>query len=177
MGFGSGASCDISMNTSLTQEQRDRYQNTGVILDILDASKTIAIVGLSSEQQKASYFVGSYLKYEGYRIIPVTVKGGEILGEQSYLNLASISEKIDVVNIFRPAGEVLSIVDQAIAAGAKAIWMQLRILNFEAADKALAAGLKVVMDKCIKMEHGRFRGGLHWAGMNTEIITARRQAR
>ena len=174
MGLGSGITCDIGMNTLLTPEQRERYQNADVIREILNMAKTIAIVGLSSDQQKASYFVGSYLQYLGYRIIPVTPRGGEILGEKCYPNLKSIPEKIDLVDIFRPAHEVTAIVEEAIAIGAKAVWTQLRIVNFEAADKAMAAGLKVVMDKCVKMEHGRYSGELHWAGMNTEIISARR---
>jgi predicted CoA-binding protein len=165
------------MNTSLTQEERERYQNTDVIRDILNTANNIAIVGLSSDKQKASYFVGSYLQYEGYRIIPVSPKGGKILGETCYPDLASIPNKVDLVDIFRPAHEVMSIVEQAIAINARAVWIQLRIVNFEAANKAIAAGLHVVMDKCVKMEHGRYRGGLHWAGMNTEIISARRAAR
>ena len=177
MGFGPGALCNIGMNTSLTQEERERYQNTDIIRDILNTAKTIAIVGLSSDRQKASYFVGSYLQYEGYRIIPVSPKGGEILGQPCYPDLASIPYKVDLVNIFRLAQEVMPIVEQAIAIKAKAVWIQLRIVNFEAADKAIAAGLHVVMDKCVKMEHGRYWGGLHWAGMNTEIISARRAAR
>jgi predicted CoA-binding protein len=176
MGFGPGAACDIGMNTQLTQAERERYQNTDVIRDILNTAKTIAIVGLSSDKQKASYFVGSYLQYQGYRIIPVSPKGGEILGQPCYPDLASIPEKVDLVDIFRPASEVMPIVGQAIDIKAKAVWLQLRIMNFEAADKALAAGLQVVMDKCVKMEHGRYLGGLHWAGMNTEIISARRSA-
>ncbi len=177
MGFGSGATCDISMNTTLTPEQRERYQNADVIRGLLNTAKTIAIVGLSSDRQKASYFVGSYLQYEGYKIVPVSPRGGEILGQVCYPNLTRVPEKIDIVNIFRPSAEVMPIVEQAITIGAKAVWLQLKILNFEAAEKALCAGLSVVMDKCVKMEHGRYLGGLHWAGMNTEIITARRQRR
>jgi len=177
MGLGSGASCAISLNTVLTPEQQALYQDTGCIRDTLDQAKTIAIVGLSSERQKASYFVATYLKREGYRVIPVNPRGGTILGETVYPDLKSIPEKVDLVDVFRPAGEVSDIVDQAIAIGAKAVWTQLRILNFEAAEKARAAGLNVVMDKCVKMEHGRFCGGLHWAGMNTEIISARRPRR
>ncbi len=177
MGFGTGAACDISMNTTLTPEQRERYQNTDAICGLLNTTKTIAIVGLSSDRQKASYFVGSYLLYEGYRVIPVSPRGGKILEQVCYPNLTCVPEKIDLVNIFRPSAEVMPIVEQSIAIGAKAVWLQLKIVNFEAAEKALDAGLSVVMDKCIKMEHGRYLGGLHWAGMNTEIITARRQRR
>jgi len=161
----------------LTPEQQALYQDPACIRDVLGRAKTIAIVGLSSERQKASYFVATYLKREGYRVIPVNPRGGTILGETVYPDLKSIPEKVDIVDVFRPAAEVPAIADQAIAIGAKALWTQLRIVNFEAAEKALAAGLSVVMDKCVKMEHGRFSGSLHWAGMNTEIITARRAER
>ena len=177
MGSGSGAVCSISLNTVLTPEQQALYQDTGLIRDILENTKTIAIVGLSSERQKASYFVATYLKREGYRVIPVNPRGGTILGETVYPDLKSIPDKVDLVDIFRPSSEVPEIMDQAIAIGAKAVWTQLRILNFEAAEKGRAAGLSVVMDKCVKMEHGRFFGGLHWAGMNTELISARRAKR
>jgi predicted CoA-binding protein len=174
MGLGSSIACDISLNSSLTPEQRERYQNTRVIRDILSSTKTIAVVGLSSEAQKASNMVASYLQDEGFRIVPVNPNAAEILGEKSYPDLASIPYPIDLVDIFRPVAEVPALVEQAIALHAKAVWMQLRIINFPAADRALAAGLSVVIDRCIKMEHGRFSGSLHWAGINTEIVTARR---
>lgn len=162
------------MNTVLTPAERERYQNADVIHEILETAKTIALVGLSTDHQKASYFVASYLLSEGYRVIPVTPRGGEILGQKCYPDLKSVPEKIDLVDIFRPAHEVAALVDTAIALNIPAVWMQLRIIDFASADKALAAGMKVVMDKCVKMEHGRYGGSLHWAGMNTEIITARR---
>jgi predicted CoA-binding protein len=162
------------MNTALTPEQREKYQNADTIRDILDSTKTIAIVGLSSDNQKASYFTASYMQYEGFRIIPVNPRGGEILGQKCYPDLKSIPEKVDLVDIFRPSNEVMPFVEDAIAIGAKAVWMQLRIVNFEAADRSIAAGLRVVMDKCVKMEHGRYAGSLHFAGMNTEIISAKR---
>ena len=174
MGSGAGVACSINLNTTLIPEQRERYQNADVIRSILGGSKTIAIVGLSADPIKASYFVASYLKHEGYDIIPVNPRGGEILGERVYPDLRSVPRPIDLVDVFRPASELGDIVEQAIAVKAKAIWTQLRIIDFDAAEKALAAGLSVVMDKCVKMEHGRFGGSLHWAGMNTELITARR---
>ena len=177
MGLGSGAVCSISLNTELTPEQQALYQDSDCIRSMLDQAKTIAIVGLSADRQKASYFVATYLKREGYRVIPVNPRGGTILGETVYPDLLSIPEKVDIVDVFRPSFELPAIVDQAIAIGAKAVWMQLRIINFEAAEKARAAGLSVVMDKCVKMEHGRFSGSLHWAGMNTELISARRAKR
>jgi uncharacterized protein len=177
MGFGPGAVCSINLNTILTADQRARYQDPDVIRDLLAESRTIAMVGLSADRQKASYFVASYLRYEGYRILPVNPRGGEILGERVYPDLRSIPEPVDLVDVFRPASECSAIVDQAIGIHAKAVWTQLRIVSVEAADKALAAGLKVVMDRCVKMEHGRYGGSLHWAGMNTEIISARKPLR
>ena len=177
MGSGSGAVCAITLNTVLTPEQQALYQDSGCIRDILEQARTIAIVGLSAERQKASYFVATYLKREGYRIIPVNPRGGTILGETVYPDLQSIPDKVDLVDVFRPAAELPGIVEQAIAIGAKAIWTQLRIIDLQAAETARSAGLNVVMDKCVKMEHGRFFGGLHWAGMNTEIISARRARR
>ena len=182
MGSGPGVSCAVTLNTSLTPEQRARYQDVAQINDLLDKSKTIAIVGLSSDRQKASYFVAGYLKDEGYRIVPVNPKADTILGEKVYPDIASIPFPIDLIDIFRPPQDVDEIVNQAIARKQKgidssAIWMQLRIINLHAAERALAAGLTVIIDKCIKMEHGRYRGGLHFAGMNTEIISARKRAR
>jgi predicted CoA-binding protein len=174
MGSGSGTACSINLNTALTPEQRNRYQNVDVIRRLLAGSRAIAIVGLSSDPIKASYFVASYLQYEGYDIIPVNPRGGEILGQKVYTSLRDIPRQVDLIDIFRPASEVAAIVDDAIAIKAKAVWTQLRIVDFDAAEKALGSGLDVVMDKCVKMEHGRFGGSLHWAGMNTELITAKR---
>lgn len=167
--------CDITLNTRLTAELRERYQNTNVIRGLLASARTIAVVGLSTEPTKASNMVASYLQDEGYRIVPVNPRAEEILGEKCYPDLGSIPFQVDVVDVFRPASEVSGIVDDAIAIGARAVWMQLRIVDLPSADRALAAGLEVVVDKCIKMEHGRFGGALHWAGMNTEVITARRR--
>jgi uncharacterized protein len=175
MSFGATTSCSISLNTSLTTEQRERYQNTPVINDILGRAKTIALVGLSTEKTKASNMVASYLQDEGYRVIPVNPRADEILGEKSYPDLKSIPFPVDVVDVFRPTNEVAGIVDDAIAIGAGAVWMQLRIIDLPSAERAQEAGLNVVVDKCMKMEHGRFGGALHWAGMNTEVITARRR--
>ena len=181
MGSGSGVSCAVTLNTSLTPEQRARFQDVAQINHLLDTSKTIALVGLSSDRQKASYFVAGYLKDEGYRIVPVNPKADTILGEKVYPDVASIPFPIDLIDIFRPPQDVDEIVNQAIARRQKgidsaAIWMQLRIVNLPAAERALAAGLTVIVDKCVKMEHGRYRGGLHFAGMNTEIISARKRS-
>jgi predicted CoA-binding protein len=174
MGSGSGISCPITLNSSLSKEQQAKYQNPATIQKILNDCKTIAIVGLSTDRQKASFFVASYMRSAGYRIIPVHPKADRILGELAYPNLASIPEPVDLVDIFRPAYECPGIVQEAIACEATAVWLQLKIIHEEAAELAWKAGLLTVMDRCIKMEHGRYCGGLHEAGMNTEIISARR---
>jgi uncharacterized protein len=174
VGPGSSLACDIGLNTALTSAQRRRYQDVTTIRRLLAETRTIAIVGLSSEPQKASHFVGSYLKHVGYRIVPVNPRGARILDEAVYPDLAAIPEAVDVVVLFRPAAEAPGFARQAVAIGARALWLQLRIVNVEAAELALGGGLAVVMDRCIKMEHGRFAGTLHWGGMNTEIVSARK---
>ena len=174
MGPGPGASCAITLNSALSPAGQALYQDPRVIQALLRDSSTIAIVGLSSDPQRASWFVASYLKKEGYRVIPVNPKAERILGEVCYPDLASIPEPVDLVDVFRPASECLAVARQAVAINAKALWLQLRLVNIEAAELAARAGLKVVVDRCVKMEHGRYHGGLHWAGMNTEIISARK---
>jgi predicted CoA-binding protein len=182
MGPGTGISCAVSLNTSLTPEQRARFQDVAQINRLLGTAKTIAIVGLSSDRQKASYFVANYLQDEGYRIVPVNPKADVILGEKVYPDVASIPFPVDLIDIFRPPQEIDEVVAQAIARKEKgidspAIWMQLRLINLPAAERAQAAGLVAIVDKCVKMEHGRYHGGLHFAGMNTEIISARKRKR
>jgi predicted CoA-binding protein len=168
--------CSINLNTQLSPEQREKYQNSRQIQDLLGSASTIAVVGLSTESTKASNMVASYLLDEGFIVVPVHPKATQILGQTCYKSVADIPFPVDIVDIFRPAHEIPEIVDQAIRNGAKAIWSQLRIINTEAADEAINAGLIAVMDKCIKMEHGRYSGRLHWAGMNTEVISARRRS-
>ncbi|MCE0497598.1 MAG: CoA-binding protein [Methylacidiphilales bacterium] len=182
MGSRPGLSCSVTLNTSLTPEQRARFQDVDQINHLLDSAKTVAMVGLSSDRQKASFFVAGYLRDEGYRVVPVNPKADTILGEKAYPDVTSIPFPVDVVDIFRPPQDVDEIVNQVIARKEKgidspAIWMQLRIINLPAAERARAAGLTVIVDKCVKMEHGRYRGGLHFAGMNTEIISARKRKR
>ena len=118
--------------------------------------------------------MASYLKREGYQIVPVNPKASHILGERAYPDLRSIPFSVDMVNVFRPSAECLPIARQAIAIQAKSLWLQLRLVNTEAASAASEAGLAVIMDRCIKMEHGRYFGRLHWAGMNTEIISSKK---
>ncbi len=174
MGPGSGPACNIVLNTALTEDERRRFQDTATIRHLLAASRTIAVIGLSTDPQKASQFVATYLRRHGYRIVPVTPRAGTILGERTWPDLASVPFPVDLVDVFRPASECLAAAEQAIAAGIPAIWFQLRILALDAAERAASAGLAVVVDRCIKMEHGRWSGTLHWAGMNTEIVSARK---
>jgi predicted CoA-binding protein len=126
--------------------------------DILLSTRTIASVGLSSNQEKESYWIVSYLKEQGYQIIPVNPTADEILGEKAYPDLESIPEPIDVVQVFRRSEDVPQVVDAAIKAGAKVVWMQEGIVNEEAAQKAREAGLQVVMDACMRMTHRRLIG-------------------
>ncbi|MFZ5625448.1 MAG: CoA-binding protein [Gemmatimonadota bacterium] len=158
----------------LTPERAARWQRPDTIRRLLTTARTVAIVGLSSDPQKASSFVATYLQRAGYRIIPVSPRGGEILGEKVYPDLASIPEPIDIVDVFRPARDCPAVVDQAIAVGARAVWIQLGIVSPEAGERAERAGLDIVMDRCMKMEHGRLAGTLHWGGMNTGVVTARK---
>jgi uncharacterized protein len=174
MGPRPGVACAVTLNSALTPAQQRLYQDPLVIQRLLRESRTIAIVGLSSDPQRASWFVGSYLKKEGYRVIPVNPKADKILGEKAYPDLASIPEPVDIVDVFRPAAECLAIAREAVAIRAKALWLQLRLVNLEVAELAAKSGLAIVIDRCVKMEHGRYAGRLHWGGMNTEIISARK---
>lgn len=174
MGSGTSTGSPVTLNSSLNPEQQALYQNPEIIKKILYNCKNIAIVGLSTERQKASYFVATYLRSAGYRIIPVNPRTDSILGQRCYPNLTSIPEPIDLVDIFRPAKDCLPIVKEAIACHANAVWLQLKIINKEAAELARQSGLLTVMDLCVKMEHGRYSGGLHEAGMNSGIISAQR---
>ncbi len=174
MGSRSSLVGDVSLNTILPEEARQRYQDPATIRRILSTSKTVAIVGLSPRSERPSYFIGSYLQSEGYRIIPVNPRAAEILGQKCYPDLLSIPEKVDVVDVFRNPDECVEVARQAVAIGAKTLWLQLRIVSLEAARIAEQGGLDVIMDRCMKIEHGRYTGSLHWVGMNTEIISARR---
>ena len=141
---------------------------------ILERTKTIAVVGLSAQWYRPSYFAAKYMQDHGYRIIPVNPKYAEVLGEKSYPDLRSIPQPVDLVDCFRKTQEIPALADEAIAIGAKALWMQLGIVNEQAAQRADAAGLDVVMNRCVKIEHARILGGLNWAGVNTGVISSRR---
>ena len=132
--------------------------NDAKLKEILSSPKTIASVGLSSNQEKDSYWVVSYLMEQGYRVIPVNPTATEILGEKSYPNLSAIPEKVDIVQIFRKPEDVPPVVDEAIKIGAKVVWMQEGIVHEEAAQKARQAGLDVVMDACMRATHRRLIG-------------------
>ena len=141
---------------------------------ILRTSRTIAIVGLSADWFRPSYFAAKYMLEHGYRVIPVNPKYPEILGQKCYASLRDIHQPVDMVDVFRKTADVMPIAEDAIAIGAKVLWQQLGVRNEEAAAKARAAGLETVMDRCVKIEHGRLFGGLNWVGVNTKVISAKR---
>jgi predicted CoA-binding protein len=141
---------------------------------ILSENRVIAVVGLSADWFRPSYFAAKYMQEHGYTVIPVNPKYPEILGEKCYKSLRDIPRKIDIVDVFRKPQDVMPIAEDAIAIGAKVLWQQLGVKNEAAAAKARAAGLDAVMDRCVKIEHGRLFGGLNWVGVNTHIISAKR---
>lgn len=141
---------------------------------ILHSAHTIAVVGLSAEWHRPSYFAAKYMQGKGYRIIPVNPRYESILGERCMARLEDIAQPVDIVDVFRRTEDVLPIADGAIAIGAKCLWQQIGVKNLQADAKARAAGLESVMDRCVKIEHARLFGGLHWAGVNTRVISARR---
>ena len=146
------------------------------IRDILARSRTIAMVGASPTPSRPSYFAMKYLKEKGFHVIPVNPvqEGKTILGERVYAALPEIEEKVDIVDIFRSSGAALGITREAIAIGARVVWMQLGVRNDEAAGLAEDAGLQVVMNRCPKIEYGRLSGELNWAGVNSRMISSRR---
>ena len=141
---------------------------------ILKNSHTIAIVGLSADWWRPSYFAAKYMQEHGYRIIPVNPKYTEVLGEKCYPTLAAIPEPVDIVDVFRKSEDCAPIAKQAVAIGAKTLWLQLGVENIEAQQIAEAAGLAVVMNRCVKIEYARLFGGLGWFGVNTGVISSRR---
>ena len=141
---------------------------------ILSQNRVIAVVGLSADWFRPSFFAAKYMQEHGYRVIPVNPKYPEILGEKCYPSLREIPVKVDIVDCFRKTADIPPLCDQAIAIGAKVLWQQLGVRNEQAAAKARAAGLDAVMDRCVKIEHGRLFGGLNWVGVNTKVISAKR---
>ena len=141
---------------------------------VLQSGRVIAVVGLSPDWNRPSYFAAKYMLEHGYRIIPVNPRESEILGQKCYASLAEIPGPVDIVDCFRKAEDIPPIAEAAIAIGAKALWLQLGIRNAQAEQSALAAGLDLVVDRCVKIEYARLFGGLHWAGVNTRIISSKR---
>src|SRR5579863_6090836 len=150
----------------------ERYQDPLTIQRLLHGASTIAVVGLSGNELRASNFVGYYLKRHGYRVIPVNPRESEILGEVSYPSLAEVPVPVDIVNVFRAPDALPGIARDAVSIQARALWCQFGVINEEAAMIAEDGGLTVIMDRCIKVEHARYVGRMHWLGFNTQRITS-----
>jgi len=149
-----------------------RYQNPSTIQRVIHTARTVAVVGLSKNELRASYFVGFYLRRHGYRVIPVNPRETEILGEPSFKSLRDVPVPIDIVDVFRAPEALPGIAEEAVAVGAKNLWCQFTVINEEGGRIAEAGGLSVVMDRCIKVEHARYIGRMHWLGFNTQRITS-----
>jgi predicted CoA-binding protein len=152
-----------------------KYQDPVVIREILQSARTIAIVGLSSNPLRPSNYVGFYLQRHGYRIVPVNPNEREALGEPAYARLSDIPFEVDVVDVFRAPPFVPAVAEEAVAIGARALWLQFGVISGQGAQIAERGGLKVVMDRCIKVEHARNLGRMHWLGFNTGVVVARRE--
>jgi predicted CoA-binding protein len=149
-----------------------RYQDRLTIQRVLLHAKTIAVVGLSSNELRASHFVGYYLKRHGYRVIPVNPREVQILGERSFKSLLDVPVPVDIVNVFRAPEALPAVAREAVAIHAGSIWCQFGVISEEAARVAETGGLSVIMDRCIKVEHARYAGRMHWLGFNTQRITS-----
>jgi predicted CoA-binding protein len=149
-----------------------RYQDPLVIQRVLFSAKTIAVVGLSKNELRASFFVAFYLRRHGYSVIPVNPREQEILGQRCYRTLADIPVPIDIVNVFRAPDALPGIAEEAVAIGAKTLWCQYTVINEAGGRIAESGGLSVVMDRCLKVEHARYAGRMHWLGFNTQRITS-----
>jgi uncharacterized protein len=150
----------------------DQYQDPLTIQRVLYSANTIAIVGLSGNELRASNFVGYYLKRHGYRVFPVNPRETEVLGETSYPSLADVPVPIDIVDVFRTPEALPGIAREAVAIGAGSLWCQFGVINVEAAQIAEDGGVTVIMDRCLKVEHARYVGRMHWLGFNTGRITS-----
>jgi hypothetical protein len=149
-----------------------RYQNPTTMQRVMFTARTIAIVGLSGNELRASHFVGYYLKRHGYRVIPVNPREKAILGEPSFASLAEVPVPIDIVNVFRAPDALPDIARAAVAVHAGALWCQFGVINEEGARIAEAGNVTVIMDRCLKVEHARYVGRMHWLGFNTQRITS-----
>ncbi|WP_300299441.1 CoA-binding protein [Ferrovibrio sp.] len=166
------------MSATLDKIDHDNY-NDDYVRGILRKTRVIAMVGASPNWNRPSYFAMKYLQQKGYRVIPVNPKeaGNEILGEKVYASLSDIPVKVDMVDCFRASAAIPPITDEAIKIGAKVLWLQLGVRNDDAAAKAEAAGLQVVMNRCPKIEFGRLSREIGWMGVNTRVINSKRQSR
>src|ERR1700678_2464744 len=149
-----------------------RYQDPMTIQRVIHSARTIAIVGLSNNELRASFFVGYYLKRHGYRVIPVNPRETEILGEKSYKSLLDVPEHVDIVDVFRAPDALPAIAREAVEIGADTLWCQFGVINEEGAQIAEDGGVTVIMDRCLKVEHARYVGRMHWLGFNTQRITS-----
>jgi predicted CoA-binding protein len=177
-----GLSCELPANSPLAKLLKSQRTWIGPSakerLRILRTAKSIAIVGASPNAARSSYFVGTYLQQSSdYRVYFVNPNADEILGQKAYPDLASLPEVPDIVDVFRKASDIPAVIDDVLAIGAKTVWVQLGIWNQDAAIYGESKGLTVVMDRCIKIEHARFHGGLHLLGFDTGVITARKTVR
>jgi predicted CoA-binding protein len=152
-----------------------KYQDAMVIREVLHTARTIAIVGLSSNVLRPSNFVGFYMQRHGYTIVPVNPNEREAVGEKAYASLSDIPFKVDVVDVFRASQFVPAIAEEAVRIGAGALWLQFGVISPEGARIAEQAGLKVVVDRCMKVEHARHMGRMHWLGFNTGVVGSQRQ--
>jgi uncharacterized protein len=149
-----------------------RYQDPLTIQRVLHSARTIAVVGLSSNELRASHFVGYYLQRHGYKVIPVNPREPEILGEKSYASLSDIPEPVDIVDVFRAPDALPGIAEETVAIGAPTLWCQFGVVNEEGFRIAEEGGVTVVADRCLKIEHARYVGRMHWLGFNTSRITS-----
>ena len=149
-----------------------KYQDVATIQRVIHNAKTVAIVGLSGNELRASNFVGYYLKRHGYRVVPVNPREQTILGETSYPSLLDVPVPVDIVNVFRAPDALPGIARDAVAIKAGSLWCQFGVINAEGAAIAADEGLDVVVDRCLKIEHARYRGRMHWLGFNTQRITS-----
>ncbi|HTP61715.1 MAG TPA: CoA-binding protein [Burkholderiales bacterium] len=150
------------------------HDDINTLRRILKESRVIAVVGLSAQWHRPSYFAAKYMIEHGYRVIPVNPQYKEVLGRKCYASLRDIPEKVGMVDVFRKTADVMPVAEDAIAIGARVLWQQLGVVNEAADARARAAGLETVMDRCVKIEHARLFGGLNWVGVNTRVISAKR---
>jgi len=162
----------MSLPVELPSVDLAPYQDPLTIQRVIHRAKTVAIVGLSPNELRASYFVGYYLKRHGYHVIPVNPREAEILGERSFKSLLDLPGPVDIVNVFRAPDALPAIAEEAVRIAAGSLWCQFGVINERGARIAEAGGLTVVMDRCLKVEHARYVGRMHWLGFNTQRITS-----